>query len=75
MLRSRPAESCPVCFDVIDDWRTATVFECDHALCATCAEAMGRVEAADRIGTRSGIIVSCPLCRKAAKVAYSSPGP
>ena len=66
--RARPAGDCPVCLERFG--ADATVFVCGHRVCATCSEGLARVEAEGRVcARRSGITVSCPLCRKAVKVA------
>ena len=47
----------------------ATVFECSHAMCASCSETYARVEAERSMSRRSGVSIACPLCRAPSKVA------
>ena len=62
-----PSGDCPICYERLA--ADATVFDCAHALCASCSETYAKVEAERSMSRRSGVSVACPLCRKKARVA------
>ena len=62
-----PSGNCPICYETLS--ADATVFECSHAMCASCSETYARVEAERSMSRRSGVSVTCPLCRAPSKVA------
>ena len=47
----------------------ATVFECSHAMCASCSDSYAKSEVQRSMSRRSGVSVACPLCRAPSKVA------
>ena len=61
-----PLGNCPICYETLS--ADATVFECSHAMCASCSETYARVEAERSMSRRSGVSVACPLCRAPSKV-------
>ena len=61
-----PSGNCPVCYDRLT--ADATVFECSHAMCASCADSYAKSEVERSTGLRSGVSVACPLCRAPSKV-------
>jgi len=62
-----PSGDCPICYERLA--ADATVFDCAHALCASCSETYAKVEAERSMSRRSGVSIACPLCRKKARVA------
>ena len=46
----------------------ATVFECSHAMCASCSDSYAKSEVQRSMSRRSGVSVACPLCRAPSKV-------
>jgi hypothetical protein len=62
-----PTGNCPVCYEPFSD--DVKSFNCGHHLCGTCSEALARHKAEQGVNTtRQGVQVSCPLCRKRARV-------
>ena len=61
-----PSGNCPICYEKLS--RDATVFECSHAMCASCSDAYAKSEVERSTGLRSGVSVACPLCRAPSKV-------
>ena len=61
-----PSGNCPICYDGLT--AGATVFECSHAVCASCADSYAKSEVARSMSRRSGVSVKCPLCRAPSKV-------
>ena len=61
-----PSGNCPICYEKLS--RDATVFECSHAMCASCSDAYAKSEVERSMSRRSGVSVTCPLCRAPSKV-------
>ena len=61
-----PSGNCPICYDRLT--ADATVFECSHAMCASCSDSYAKSEVQRSTGLRSGVSVACPLCRAPSKV-------
>ena len=61
-----PSGNCPICYEKLS--RDATVFECSHAMCASCSDSFATAEVARSMSRRSGVSVACPLCRAPSKV-------
>ena len=61
-----PSGNCPICYDRLT--ADATVFECSHAMCASCSDSFATAEVARSMSRRSGVSVACPLCRAPSKV-------
>ena len=61
-----PSGNCPICYDRLT--ADATVFECSHAMCASCSDSYATAEVARSMSRRSGVSVTCPLCRAPSKV-------
>ena len=61
-----PSGNCPICYDRLT--ADATVFECSHAMCASCSDSFATAEVARSMTRRSGVSVACPLCRAPSKV-------
>ena len=61
-----PSGNCPICYDRLT--ADATVFECSHAMCASCADSYAKSEVERSMSRRSGVSVTCPLCRAPSKV-------
>ena len=61
-----PSGNCPICYEKLS--RDATVFECSHAMCASCSDSFATAEVARSMSRRSGVSVKCPLCRPPSKV-------
>ena len=67
-----PTGNCPVCYEPFSD--DVKSFNCGHHLCSTCGEALARHKAEQGVNTtRQGVQVSCPLCRKKARVGLGGP--
>jgi len=65
-----PTGNCPVCYEPFSD--DVKSFNCGHHLCSTCSEALARHKAEQGVNTtRQGVQVSCPLCRKKARVGLA----
>ena len=63
-----PTGNCPVCYEPFQSGEVKS-FNCGHHLCSTCGEALARHKAEQGVNTtRQGVQVSCPLCRKRARV-------
>ena len=63
-----PTGNCPVCYEPFRSGQVKS-FNCGHHLCSTCGEALARHKAEQGVNTtRQGVQVSCPLCRKRARV-------
>ncbi|CAH0363792.1 unnamed protein product [Pelagomonas calceolata] len=62
-----PSGNCPICYETLS--ADATVFECSHAMCASCAGSYAKSEVQRSMSRRSGVSVACPLCRAPSKVA------
>ena len=61
-----PSGNCPICYEKLS--RDATVFECSHAMCASCSDSYAKSEVERSMSRRSGVSVACPLCRAPSKV-------
>ena len=61
-----PSGNCPICYDRLT--ADATVFECSHAMCASCSDSYAKSEVERSMSRRSGVSVACPLCRAPSKV-------
>ena len=62
-----PTGNCPICYEPFSE--DVKSFNCGHHLCGTCSEALARHKAEQGVNTtRQGVQVSCPLCRKRARV-------
>lgn len=63
-----PTGNCPVCYEPFQSGDVKS-FNCGHHLCGTCSEGLARHKAEEGVNTtRQGVQVSCPLCRKKAKI-------
>ena len=66
-----PTGNCPVCYEPFQSGDVKS-FNCGHHLCGTCSEALARHKAEQGVNTtRQGVQVSCPLCRKRARVGLA----
>ena len=66
-----PTGNCPVCYEPFRSGEVKS-FNCGHHLCGTCSEALARHKAEQGVNTtRQGVQVSCPLCRKRARVGLA----
>ena len=66
-----PTGNCPVCYEPFRSGEVKS-FNCGHHLCSTCGEALARHKAEQGVNTtRQGVQVSCPLCRKRARVGLA----
>ena len=61
-----PSGNCPICYEKLS--ADATVFECSHAMCASCSDSYAKSEVERSMSRRSGVSVACPLCRAPSKV-------
>mgnify|MGYP002825698655 CR=1 FL=1 len=61
-----PSGNCPICYEKLS--ADATVFECSHAMCASCSDSYAKSEVERSMSRRSGVSVTCPLCRAPSKV-------
>jgi len=65
--------TCCICLDPVLRRRDAIIFECDHFVCKSCSSDLARHTAeAGAVSTRRGVSVTCPLCRRRAKLEISN---
>ena len=65
--------TCCICLDPVLRRRDAIIFECDHFVCKACSSDLARHTAeAGAVSTRRGVSVTCPLCRRRAKLEISN---
>lgn len=63
-----PTGNCPVYYEPFQSGDVKS-FNCGHHLCGTCSEGLARHKAEEGVNTtRQGVQVSCPLCRKKARI-------
>ena len=65
--------TCCICLDPVLRRRDAIIFECEHFVCKSCSSDLARHTAeAGAVSTRRGVSVTCPLCRRRAKLEISN---